>query len=392
MSVSAAVSSDDSFPCFSDMEYQRRRRAVREKMEGDDIAVLVVYGSRGREAASIPYLCNFLVTAKAYLLFPGLGDPALFVQFYNHVPLAQRLANIGDVRWGGVNNAVTIADELKSQKLDRVRIGVVGELPWADAQALRELLPHVELVNWTGPFLEIRAIKSAEEIERMEHAAALSDRGMEALARELRPGLDERDLPRIVEQTYLGEWGTNEIHFMTTTSMHEPRICVPAQFSAARKIGRGDVLITEVSASYWGYPAQILRPYAIGEPPTDHYAMLYEMCERAFNGITAALKPGCTAEEVVAAVDFIAEAGFSTYDDLVHGYGGGYLPPVLRDRSTLHVPVPDYRFQENMTVVVQPNVITRDEKSGVQLGHLVRITATGCEPMHRFPLTFTVCG
>jgi len=41
---------------------------------------------------------------------------------------------------------------------------------------------------------------------------------------------------------------------------------------------------------------------------------------------------------------------------------------------------------------VQPNVITRDEKSGVQLGHLVRITATGCEPMHRFPLTFTVCG
>ena len=392
MSASATASPDNSFPRFSDAEYANRRRAVRERMEKDDIAVLVVYGSRGREASSIPYLCNFLVTAKAYLLFPGVGDPTLLVQFYNHVPLARRLANVGDVRWGGVNNAVTIAEELKSRKLDRVRIGIVGELPWSDAQVLRDLLPQVQLVDWTASFLDIRAIKSAEEIERMKHAAALSDRGMEALSRELRPGLDERELPRIVEQTYLGEGGMNEVHFMTSTSMHAPHICVPAQFSAARKMERGDIVITEVSASYWGYPAQILRPYAIGQSPTDHYAMLYEMCERAFNNIIALLKPGCTAEQVVGAVDFIEEAGFSTYDDLLHGYGGGYLPPVLRDRGTLHVPVPDYKFQENMTVVVQPNVIAKDNKSGVQLGHLVRITATGCEPMHRFPLTFTVCG
>ncbi len=226
----------------------------------------------------------------------------------------------------------------------------------------------------------------------MRIAAALSDRAMEALAREVRPGIDERELPRIVESAYLGEWGSNEIHYMTTTSMHRPQFCVPAQYNAARKIQAGDVLITEVSATYWGYPAQILRPYAIGEPPTKQYQHLYDMCEQAFTAVTSILKPGATARQVVEAVQFIEDEGFSIYDDLLHGYGGGYLPPVLRNHGTAHEPVPDYTFEENMTVVVQPNVITRDEKAGVQLGHLMRITATGCEPMHGYPRQFSIVG
>jgi len=94
----------------------------------------------------------------------------------------------------------------------------------------------------------------------------------------------------------------------------------------------------------------------------------------------------------VDAVQFIEDEGFSIYDDLLHGYGGGYLPPVLRTRATAHGPIPDYTFQENMTVVVQPNVITRDERAGVQLGHLMRVTSSGCESMHAYPREFKVIG
>ena len=38
-----------------------------------------------------------------------------------------------------------------------------------------------------------------------------------------------------------------------------------------------------------------------------------------------------------------------------------------------------------MCLVVQPNIITRDEKAGVQVGELVRVTASGCESLHRLP-------
>jgi Xaa-Pro aminopeptidase len=40
-------------------------------------------------------------------------------------------------------------------------------------------------------------------------------------------------------------------------------------------------------------------------------------------------------------------------------------------------------LEENMTVVVQPNVITRDRKAGVQVGELIRVTRDGFERFHR---------
>jgi hypothetical protein len=38
-----------------------------------------------------------------------------------------------------------------------------------------------------------------------------------------------------------------------------------------------------------------------------------------------------------------------------------------------------------MTVVIQPNVITPDQRAGVQVGDLVLVTETGIEPLHRAP-------
>jgi hypothetical protein len=43
-----------------------------------------------------------------------------------------------------------------------------------------------------------------------------------------------------------------------------------------------------------------------------------------------------------------------------------------------------------MCVVVQPNVVTHDERAGVQLGNLVRITRDGTECLHKLPLQYFV--
>jgi Xaa-Pro aminopeptidase len=42
-------------------------------------------------------------------------------------------------------------------------------------------------------------------------------------------------------------------------------------------------------------------------------------------------------------------------------------------------------FETGMTVVVQPNVITTDERAGVQTGGLVLITDAGVEQLQRAP-------
>jgi Xaa-Pro dipeptidase len=43
---------------------------------------------------------------------------------------------------------------------------------------------------------------------------------------------------------------------------------------------------------------------------------------------------------------------------------------------------PDRTFKAGMTGVVQPNVVTPDERAGVQTDELVAVTADGFERLH----------
>jgi Xaa-Pro aminopeptidase len=87
-------------------------------------------------------------------------------------------------------------------------------------------------------------------------------------------------------------------------------------------------------------------------------------------------------QQIVDAAGVIEDAGFTIYDDLMHGFGGGYFPPVLGCKSRPAGPLPDMRLEAGMTCVVQPNVITPDQKAGVQVGELILVTERGFERMH----------
>ena len=73
---------------------------------------------------------------------------------------------------------------------------------------------------------------------------------------------------------------------------------------------------------------------------------------------------------MIEASGVIEEAGFTVIDDILHGYGGGYFPPILGTKSRPGGPVPEEPFEAGMMVVVQPNVVTRDGKAGVQTGEM----------------------
>jgi Xaa-Pro aminopeptidase len=381
----------DPYPRFSDHEFGRRYRVLRERMTSADVAALVVFGVGGARAAAVQYLTNYPVSNRAHLVFPLDGEPSLFVQWYNHLPLARKLSVVADARWGGPSSIAAVADELADRGLTRARLGLVGELPFRDYLALRERLPKADLVDFNARFVAERLVKGEEEIDWLRRGAELSDRAAAALEREVRPGLREDELSLIVESAYLAHGGATQIHFICTTPMAAPQVCVPSQYPANRVLEPGDALVAELSAHYWGYPGQILRTYVLAPEPTPLYARLHEVALDVFERIFALLRPGATAREIVEASRSIEYAGFSIYDDLLHGYGGGYLPPILRTHGTLHEPVPDFTFEENMTVVIQPNVITSDERAGVQVGELVRITADGCESLHSFPRRLVVC-
>jgi Xaa-Pro aminopeptidase len=143
-------------------------------------------------------------------------------------------------------------------------------------------------------------------------------------------------------------------------------------------------VFAEITATFWEYGGQVLRTFALGDPPP-LYTELHAVADAAYDAILAVLRDGTTPAEVIAAAGVIEDAGFTTIDDLVHGYGGGYLPPVLGSASRPAGPVPAQPFRAGMTVVVQPNVTTPDGTAGVQTGELVLITPAGAESLHDMP-------
>lgn len=204
--------------------------------------------------------------------------------------------------------------------------------------------------------------------------------------------MTERELANLVERAWVGHGGYTSIHYMGVTSMANPDLCVPRQHHSPRKVRAGDVLFTELSAHFWDYPGQVLRSYTIAADPTPLYRDLYHAAEATFKAVTAVLKPGCTMQAILDAADVVEQSGFTICDDLVHGYGGGYFQPILGSKSRPAGPVPDMVLAENMTLFVQPNVISKDKKAGVQHGELVRITKDGCESMHASPHGFRRIG
>jgi Xaa-Pro aminopeptidase len=207
---------------------------------------------------------------------------------------------------------------------------------------------------------------------------------MRALHTRARPGTSEQELGDIVERAYVGRGGATHIHYFGVTSMASPELGVPAQWPSTRVLEAGDALTCELSASFWDHPGQLLRTFTVAAGPTSLFRELHEVAEAAFDAIIRRLRPGATAAELVDAAGVIEDAGFTTRDDLVHGFVGGYLPPVLGSRSRMLEPVPDFTFEAGMTVVVQPNVVTTDERAGVQTGELVVVGERGAEKLHGY--------
>jgi Xaa-Pro aminopeptidase len=170
--------------------------------------------------------------------------------------------------------------------------------------------------------------------------------------------------------------------------MADPSLGVPTQFVANRKVNAGDAVVAEISAAFWEYPGQVLRSFTVDAEPSPLYRDLHAAADAAFDAIAAVLKDGTTPAEIIEAASVIEQAGFTIIDDLLHGYGGGYLPPVLGSRSRPGAQTSNEPLRAGMMVVIQPNVATPDGKAGVQTGELVLITATGIEPMHAMPRGF----
>lgn len=373
---------DQPYPAFSAGEMDRRRHAFGAAMERRGCRHALLRGAF-RVGPGIQWLSGWPVTQEAILLLSPGEVPKLYVQYYNHLPHARELAYQCDVEWGGINSLETALDELERRGGCAGALAVLGS--FSVTQHAMLAAKANELVDMGRDYGRLRTIKSDEELDWLRIGAGLSDMGVAALPQDLRLGMTERQVGDLVERAYMPRGGVNLIHFFGITEMAKPDCCVPRQFASTRQVAVGDALFCEISANFWDYGGQVLRTFTIGADPTPLYQDLHDVAEAAFEAICGVLKPGARPAEIIEAAAVIEDGGFTIWDDLVHGFGGGYLPPILGCKSRMIEPLPDMTIEAGMVLVVQPNVITTDHRAGVQTGEMLLITETGPERMHAFP-------
>jgi Xaa-Pro dipeptidase len=378
-----------SFPRFSAAEYERRNRAVRAAMERQGLDALLVYGGPG--SAEMCYLSNYLAAGPCWLIFPRVGEPVVFVHFFNHVPCAKEMSTIEDVRGYGPSPTATLVEELRARALAGAKIGMVSlnTIPYNQVSDLKARLPEATFSEFGRAYNDIRWVRSEEELQFVRRSGYLTDLACEALEHELRPGLTEFDIRTIVNNSYSGHESDPGIHFIATTSMAQPDRFVPWQRVTPRTLAKGDVVITELTVSYWGYWTQIHRPFAIGQEPAAVYRELFDAAYACYKNIREICRPGTTSEQIVAASGVIEERGFHTFDSVFHGERGKF--PELGSASAQH-PLEAWTLRENMIHVIQPNPINRERTAGLQLGSAVIVKPDGGEALHNYPFTFAICG
>jgi Xaa-Pro aminopeptidase len=366
------------FAGFSAQEMARRREALEAVMAAEGLGHVVLYGAN-RSGSAVSWLTGWPVTREAHVLVTRGEPDILLVSFYNHVPEARRRATAADVRFAGDDPAATLLGLLGAGE----PVGFVGPLPWDQYAALAD---GRRLVALNRAHTRLRLRKSDEELDALRHAAALTDAAARALVEGPLVGCTEHELAARIEAAYVAHGGMHHIHYVGVTPMSDPDRSVPAQWPRSRRVAAGDLLTFELSAAVAPeYSGQLLRSVAVAAEPSPQVQELHDVAEAALEAVSARLRPGVHAADLVEAAGVIEDAGFTTVDDLVHGFGGGYLPPVIGSAGRAIRPTPDMTLEAGMTVVVQPNVATPDGRLGVQTGELLLVTDAGAERLHTFP-------
>ncbi|MFC0081580.1 M24 family metallopeptidase [Aciditerrimonas ferrireducens] len=377
-----SAGSAGGYPRFSPAERARRWQAFEETLAEAGLAHALVYGAE-RQGPAVQWLTGWPVTREAVLVWWRGGEPQLLVEHANHLDSARELAQGVEVRWGQGRAVQLGAELLRRAGAAGEPVGVAGPLPARSLSALQAAEGQVRFVDDLVQRLRLR--KSPEELAWLRVGAALTDRAVDRWRTGLAAGATEAELLSELEVAAHPLGATTSIHYLALTAMDDPDRAVPAQWPRARRVRPGDLLACEVSVSWWGYPGQLLRTFTVGADPTPTVRRLHELAEQAFAAMAAAARPGVFAGELADAARRVLEpAGVRTVDDLAHGFGGGYLPPVLPggNRPGRHDAMV---IEEGMAIVLQPNVVDPERPLGVQVGELGVVTDEGWRSLHQAP-------
>ncbi|MEZ0249226.1 MAG: aminopeptidase P family protein [Thermoproteus sp.] len=227
-----------------------------------------------------------------------------------------------------------------------------------------------------GKILELRAVKTEEELARMKKALEITEEVMLSLG-DLR-GRSEREIASTIYKRMI-ELGSDGVAFEPIVGSG-PHSAWPHYNYGDRVVSYGDVVVVDIGARYKLYCADMTRTFLVGEPPSQLKDALYAVYE-ASKAAERAVKAGAPAREVdLAARRVVEEYGFGRYFIHSTGHGVGvevHEPPRVSATS-------EDVLKEGMVITIEPGVYIPDI-GGVRIENMAYISPGGAAIMNKTP-------
>jgi Xaa-Pro aminopeptidase len=294
---------------------------------------------------SIAYLTGFHSEPRERLMALAVRPEGatLIVPALEKDHAANTAADVGVVSWSdGEDPYVLVSEALRGIE----RIGVEK-----DHLTLRsaEILQLQDMVDISGELRRMRSVKTAGELEKLRHAAEITDRAYEEVVRDIRTGQSELEVAQAIAAAISRSGGTPAFESLVQFGANS---AVPHHLPTDRRLARGDLVLLDFGAAFRGYAADTTRMAVAGQPSRDqseiHRAVL-EAHDRAIEAVRA----GATAGDVDAAARRVIEqAGHG--DDFIHRTGHGLGLETHEDPSLDHGS--PQRLEAEMVCTIEPGV------------------------------------
>ncbi len=368
---------------YSLAERDRRLAALRARAAEEDLDGLLVPLGDGYDGRYITQYVN-----AAVVLPTGSAPPLVLVTEHEAAntwfPDPDRVQGA----WGPA-----MANALRAAGLERGRMGVAGlrggrigyaRTPdgvvnhTAFAEMTRQL-PNATFVDATDLVMEVRAVKSAEELDCMRRAVAIAEAGLDQIVEMARPGLDANVFYASVMERML-ELGSEYYNSLGMTidpigARGTHRYLNPP---IPHRLEPNDLIATEANTLYGGQATQEQQLVVLGPIP-DLYKSYVEMQRELFEGSLELLKPGNTFGDVV---DYILGYGKGRGVKslvMIKGPGLGEEGPFGAPTQSVRPEAREVRFQAGNALVWKPTIYSEDMKTNYIWGGCVIVHDAGPE-------------
>jgi Xaa-Pro aminopeptidase len=410
-------------PLTKDLYIRNRAKLVSKLMKNalavlhaNDIMPTNADGTmRFRQNNDLFYLTGIDQEETILLICPDFPDPSmreiLFLRETNdHIAIweghkytkeeAQEASGIENIQWLSnfdqvLNTLIHLSEHVYLNTNEHLRADV--QVQSRDARFIQQCKDRYPLHHYhrLAPVMhDLRAVKENEEIQQMQIACDITEKGFRRILSFVKPGVMEYE----IEAEFIHEFIRNR----SKGFAYEPIIasgknaCVLHYIENNRPCQDGDLLLLDVGAEYGNYNADMTRTIPVNGRFTSRQKDVYQAVLRVHRGAADILRPGVNIQE------YHKEVGLMMQSELVnlklidqtdiknqdpkwpaykkhfmHGTSH-HLGLDVHDVGTMHFPI-----TPGMVFTVEPGIYIPEESIGIRLENNIVIQENGYTDLMR---------